>query len=803
MPTQRCAERVASAPHGSLAMRVLPWIPFIPFALAAVVLPLPSRWAGRVALLAPASVLVLALPLWRFAAAGGSSRLSFPWLPSLGINADLRLDHPGAFFVLLIGAIGLAIAQYARRYLKEKGNGRFWAVLLAFMGSMLGLVLSDSLVLLYVFWELTTVTSALLIGMDIEDAAARRGAVQAFLVTGGGGLAMLAGVILLGRLAGTTNLSELEARGPELVSDPAHALPLALLLVGAFTKSAQFPFHAWLPGAMAAPAPVSAYLHSATLVKAGVFLLGRLAPIFSASPLWVPALTAVGLTTFVVAGVQAARAWDLKQLLAYSTAAYLGLLTALHGLHAGTAARGALVALASHALYKSALFLLVGWLEKTTGTRDLRVLRRARWCRGEPAGCALVGLGALALAGAPLLLGFVAKEIFYGAVLDQPRLGAALPLAAALAVAGSALSVAYALALLACAFPEQAAPPPPGGAPRRPRAASRWLLVAPALLLAPQLAGGLAPALVVAAIEPAAAAAIPPGVAIWHRADALLALGLAGYALGLAGGYLVWRRLAASPGAPPAEGAPLPAGGALDALVQAALAGAHRVSRAVQAGGHPRYAAVTLLVATAALAVPLTLPARARGAAAGVAALLPALPVAWLPVAMVVAGAVLTLRVRERVTKVLMMAIAGYGTALLYVLFRAPDLALTQILVETVSLLLLLLAFRHLPAPRGDDRPPARRRAHAAVALASAAGASALAWAAGVYPAPDPAGAAQIALAVPEAGGRNVVNVILVDLRGADTLGEIAVLAIAALGAAALFWHCERRPPPGEAPCDR
>ncbi|WP_437732067.1 hydrogen gas-evolving membrane-bound hydrogenase subunit E [Sorangium sp. So ce1335] len=793
-------------------MRVLPWIPFIPFALAAAVLPLPSRWAGRVALLAPASVLLLALPLWRFAAAGGASRLSIPWLPSLGINADLRLDHPGAFFVLLIGGIGLAIAQYARHYLKEKGNGRFWALFLAFMGSMLGLVLSDSLVLLFVFWELTTVTSALLIGMDIEDAAARRGAVQAFLVTGGGGLALLAGVILLGRLAGTTSLSELETRGAELVRDPAHALPLALLLVGAFTKSAQFPFHSWLPGAMAAPAPVSAYLHSATLVKAGVFLLVRLSPIFGASPLWVPALTAVGLATFVVAGVQAARAWDLKQLLAYSTAAYLGLLTALLGLHAGTGARGELVAIANHALYKSALFLLVGWLEKTTGTRDVRALRRERWCRLEPAGCALVGVGALALAGAPLLLSFVAKEIFYEAVLHQPRLGAALPLAAALAVAGSALSVAYALALLACAFPGGAAPPPAErGARRRPRAASRWMLVAPALLLLPQLAGGLAPALAVAAIEPAAATAIPPGVALWHRADALLALGLAGYALGLAC-HLAQRRRAAPSGAPPlpAEGVPPPAGraspppgGLLDPLVSAALAGARRVSRAVQAGGHPRYAAVTLLVATAALALPLVPHARAAGAVAGRAALLPALPVAWLPVAMIVAGAVLTLRVRERVTKVLMMAIAGYGTALFYVLFRAPDLALTQILVETVSLLLLLLAFRQLPAPGGAGRPRGRRLAHGAVAIASAAGASALAWAAGVHPAPDPAGAAQIALAVPEAGGRNVVNVILVDFRGADTLGEIAVLAIAALGAAALFWHGARRPQPGEAPCDR
>ncbi|MGK4002129.1 hydrogen gas-evolving membrane-bound hydrogenase subunit E [Sorangium sp. So ce1036] len=778
---------------GVLAIRVLPWIPLLPLALAAAVLPLPARWAGRVALLAPAAVLFLGLPLWPAAAAGGSARLSMPWLPALGINADLRLDHLGAFFVLLIGGIGLAVVQYARHYLKDRGSGRFWAAMLAFMGSMLGLVLSDSLVLLFVFWELTTVTSALLIGMDFEQADARRGAVQALLVTSGGGLALLAGAILLGQLAGTTTLSALEPRGAELVRDPAHALPLALLLVGAFTKSAQFPFHFWLPGAMAAPAPVSAYLHSATLVQGGVLLLARLSPIFGASPLWLPALTAVGLTTFVVAGFQAARAWDLKQLLAYSTAAYLGLLTALYGLHARTGPHGELVAIASHALYKSALFLLVGWLEKATGTRDLGLLRRERWCRAEPVGCALIGVGALALAGAPLVLSFLAKEIFYEAVLAAgPGLAGPLRAAAlALALAGSALAVTYALALLAGVLGGEAAPPRGRGTPRR--AISGWLLVTPALLLLPQVVGGVAPGLVSAALEPGAARPPAGGVALWHEVDARLALGLAGYALGAAG-HLAWRRRAAPPG-------PLPEGGARDpvaAIVARALAGARWVSRAVQAGGHPRYVAVTLLVAAAAVFVPLVHGARGP-AAGGAAALSPSPRVSWLPVAMIVAGALLTLRVRRRVTKVLMMAIAGYGTALLYVLFRAPDLALTQILVETASLLLLLLAFRRLPPLGEDRRPRARRLAHAAVALASAAGASALAWAAGVHAARDPAGAAQVALSLPEAGGRNVVNVILVDFRGADTLGEIAVLALAALGAAALLW-AGRGASPGEAP---
>ena len=350
-----------------------------------------------------------------------ATTVSVPWIPSAGVSADLVWDHHGAFFVLLIAGVGLGVVQYSRAYFGPKSSPRYWSTLLAFMGAMLGIVVSDSLVLLFVFWELTTVTSALLIAGDPADPAARAGAIRAFLVTDAGGLAMLAGVVLIGERAGTYVLSELAARADVIVARDDHVLPLALLLTGAFAKSAQFPFHFWLPGAMSAPAPVSAYLHSATMVKAGIFLMGRLFPVFHASPLWRPVLVAVGLFTFVIAGLQAVRAWDLKKLLAWSTVAYLGVLTALYGLYARAGTRGELVSIANHALYKSALFLLVGWMEKVTGTRDLSVLKNEHWFAREPFAGVLIGVGAFAMAGAPLVLGFISKEILFEALLAGLR----------------------------------------------------------------------------------------------------------------------------------------------------------------------------------------------------------------------------------------------------------------------------------------------------------------------------------------------------------------------------------------------
>lgn len=773
-------------PHrnaGGIPLPLLVAIVAIPFGVALLALLLPARWAGRLALVAPAAVLTVGVPLWAESTAGGVRVVPIEWFPTLGITAGLRVDRLGAFFVLLVAGIGLGVVQYARHYLAEKGTPAFWAALLSFMGAMLGIVLSDSLVLLFVFWELTTITSALLIGMDHEQEEARRGAVQAFLVTGAGGLALLAGIVLLGQVAGTYDLSGLEARADAIVADPRHRVPLALLLVGAFTKSAQFPFHFWLPGAMAAAAPVSAYLHSATMVKAGVFLLGRLFPVFQGSDLWLPVLATVGLTTFLVGGWNAVRAWDVKQLLAHSTVAYLGALTALYGFYARVGLHGELLNILNHALYKSSLFLLAGWLEKAAGTRDLSLLEREAWVQRAPVAAALVGVGAFAMAGLPFVLGFMSKEALYSAVAGGKVEG--LRLALAVAVVGSTLATIYALKLLVGAFWGPRPPPEHRGAPRE--RISPWLLIVPGVLLVPQVVGGVIPGWFLGSVlEPDAE--WPRGIAFWRHLDVKLALSLGILVFGIAG-FRTWRRLAALPAPPGMRRAG-------ELLAFGTLRSAAWVSRSVQAGGHPRYVAVTLLTAVAAMGAAFV------SAGGGV----PELPrgwgpdarLGWLPATAVAVGALLSVAAVSRVTKAVMLAVAGYGMAIVYVLFRAPDLALTQLLVETVSLILVLLFFRRLPRMDPDPRSGATRVAHGAVAGVVGIAMAGLAWTAASHDAPGRAGAAQLALSKPAAKGENAVNVILVDFRGADTLGEIVVLAIAVLGVTALVRTGRRRA--GEAP---
>ncbi|MDI1483622.1 hydrogen gas-evolving membrane-bound hydrogenase subunit E [Polyangium sp. y55x31] len=750
----------------------------IPFVGAAAALVLSSRWAGRLALLVPALVLALSVPRWPAAAGRGETVLvPIAWFPSAGMTASLRLDHLGAFFVLLVAGVGLGIVQYSRAYLGRNATPRFWAVLLAFMGAMLAIVLSDSLLLLFVFWELTTLASFLLIGMDGAAPEARSGAIRAFLVTGAGGLSLLAGILVLGQIAGTYDLSSMPARAERIMASPARDVALLLMLVGAFTKSAQFPFHFWLPGAMAAPAPVSAFLHSATMVKAGIFLVGRLSPIFGASPAFQPILLTVGLTTFLVGGWNAVRAWDLKKLLAHSTVANLGVLTALYGIYPpadvhGGIVRGELLAITSHALYKSALFLLVGWMEKASGTRDLSILKEERWFRREPIGGVLIGIGALTMGGFPFVLGFMSKEVFLQALLDARFPGAVAAVAAA--VLGGAMAVVYALKLFVSTFWGPELPPDWRGYPRSE--ISRWLLVVPAILLLPHVIGGIAPGwLLGSVLEPGTD--WPAWFAVWHHLDRIFLLSVSTLGIGIAG-YLLWRRYARVPAQAETELA-------FDRLASTLLGASSAFSRAAQAGGHSRYLAVMLLFGAAASAAALcegSFP-RLRGAQTSWSVDLLAAP---LPAAIIAAGAVLAVLVQDRVSKIIFMAAAGYGLAVFYVLFRAPDLVLTQILVETVSLILLLLVFQRLPRLGPDERSRGRRVAHGFFAAALGLGMAVLAWASGIHPAGHPAGAEQLALSLPEAKGRNVVNVILVDFRGADTLGEITVLAVAAIGVVAL-----------------
>jgi multicomponent K+:H+ antiporter subunit A len=747
----------------------------VPLALAAVVLALPRVWAGRVALLAPATGLVLGLSLWQEVLATERTIVAVPWFPTLGLTANLVVDRLGVFFVLLIAGIGLAVVQFSRHYLAEKATPGFWALLLAFMGSMLGIVLSDSLLLLFVFWEMTTITSALLIGMEIGSAEARRGAVQAFLVTGLGGLAMLGGIVLTGIWYGSYDLSGLALQADTIAADPRHVWPLGLLLLGAFTKSAQFPFHFWLPGAMAAPAPISAYLHSATMVKAGVFLLGRLLSVYGLSEYWLPTLATVGLVTFVVAGWGAVRAYDAKQLLAYSTVAYLGVLTAFYGFAARTGLQGELLNIANHALYKSSLFLLLGWMEKAMGTRDLGVLHAERWWRREPVGFALFGIGALAMMGVPFLLGFMAKEVFFEAVVG-PDL-TLLTWTVAAASIGSALAAIYALKLWAGTFFGDREPPEGRGYPRSK--ISAWLLVIPMLLLVPQVVGGVIPGWFLGGVlEPGAE--WDGALAFWRYFDAAVALKLGLFAVGI-GLYFVWRRLAALPVPPGPQRVS-------DGMAGGALSFASWLSRAVQSGGHPRFVAATMLFGVAML--PLGAMYRGGGVRAELEGLVwgPDIGYAWVPAIAISGAALLAVLVQSRISKVVMMALVGFGMAVFYVLFRAPDLALTQLLVETVSLILLLLIFRHLPTLGPADRgSPFRKASHVLVACVVGVAMGLFAWSAGSHAAAARAGMDQALLSYPVAKGQNVVNVILVDFRGFDTLGEIAVLAIAAVGALALF----------------
>lgn len=737
--------------------------------LGLVALALPRRWAGRLALVGPAVIAASGAALWVEARASPRVVPSL-WLPALGIDAGLIVDRLAVFYLLLVGLVGLAIVQYGRAYFGRNAPRGFWPLMLMFMGAMAGLVLADNLVLFYLFWELTTVASALLIAGDGVRAEARAGAVQAFLVTGAGGLCLLGGILLFGQLAGTFDFSGLGAQRAALLGDSRHLLPLALLLVGALAKSAQFPFHFWLPGAMAAPTPVSAYLHSATMVQAGLVLVARLLPALGGSPLWLPLLSGLGLATFAVSGWGALRSWDLKRLLAHSTSAYLGLVTAYYGFLGQTGGHDDLMLIANHALYKSALFLLVGWIERVTGTRDLRTLVPERWVQHIPQGAVLFAIGVLAMAGAPLLLGFAAKELFLSALMEGSS-GVARALAAGAAVLGSGLSLGYALKYGHVFFGRERAPLERGH-PRNE--VSAWLFVVPALLLVPQLVGGLAPRWLSAELEPGTRVA--PGPAVWHHADALMGLSLGGYLLGLVC-FLAWQPLARLA---------LPAGleQGTRALARTSVRAASRFSRWVQAGGHPRY--VTLVV----LAVGTAGAALAR-VGAGPGWRWPSAgtewPLAWVPTALVLVGAGGALLRPARASKAISLGLVGFGVALFYALFRAPDLVLAQVLVESLSLVLALLAFGGLPSLGADPRGRWRKGLHAAVGLAVGLGMAALALGAAGNNAPDPAGRAELAMAVPQAHGRNAVNVILTDFRGGDTLGEIAVLAIAALGGVVLL----------------
>jgi multicomponent K+:H+ antiporter subunit A len=755
----------------------------------------PARRAATALLAGAVTMSVLAMLAWLAPTtfAGEVLLTQAEWMPDVGLNANFRLDGLAWMFAGLISGIGLLIVIYAAFYLHhDDPAGKFYSQLMLFMAAMLGIVLSDNLLLLVVFWELTSISSFLLVGYwgshPKKGADARDGARMALAVTGGGGLALLAGVIVLGQMAGTYDLSVMLAT-PGLVAqiqaDTRYPLALALVLLGCFTKSAQMPFHFWLPQAMAAPTPVSAYLHSATMVKAGLFLMLRLYPVLGGTPLFEGVVATVGLVTMVFAAFVAIFKHDLKALLAYSTISHLGLITFLIGLGSPLAKVAAVFHILNHAAFKAALFMSAGIVDHETGTRDMRKLGGLMALMPIVGTLALVA--AAAMAGIPPFNGFISKEMMleaalHGAAGAWGELGWLMPV---LATAGGLFSMAYSVRLVHDVFFNGPPKDMPVAHPHEPP----WGMKGPVLLLvAVCMAVGLAPMLIagplVALASGAALGTAAPefSLALWHGLNLpLLMSGIAvggGAALyfGLAGGGRLHRYL---PGAFSGKAV-------FTTLVDGLFRAAGRFTAATENGSLQRYAALMVGTAIALAAWPL-LQAPAAGLGAGTRTLLPATPLAlalWL--ALLAACAALVLGHHQRFRAVVLLGVVGLVTSLTFLGLSAPDLALTQLSVEVVSTVLLLMGLALLPALTPRESSTGRRARDAVLALGGGAGVAWLAWLVMTRD-HDSISWYFLANSVPLGGGSNVVNVILVDFRGYDTFGEITVLGIAGVGVLALL----------------
>jgi multicomponent K+:H+ antiporter subunit A len=769
--------------------------PFLGAPVVALLQQWHRRWAAWGAAAVMAGGLALLAPLVPRVLAGEVLVARWAWLPEWGLDFALRLDGLGLLFCGLILGIGLLIVLYAAYYLPEKDRlGRFYAMLLAFAGGMLGVVLAENLLLLVVFWEVTSLSSFLLIAYKFEGREARVAARMALAVTGGGGLALLAGVLLLGQVAGSYELSDVLARGDVVRADPLYPVILALVLLGAFTKSAQFPFHAWLPAAMAAPTPVSAYLHSATMVKAGVFLLARLYPVLSDTWLWMAAVGGVGAVTFVYAAYVALLKDDLKGLLAYSTISHLGLVTLLFGLGTQLAAVAAVFHIINHAIFKASLFIAAGIIDHETGTRDMR--RMGGLLRLMPWTGALAIVAAGAMAGVPLLNGFLSKEMFFAEAVGHPAFtGAAGYLLPAFATVAAVLSVAYSARFVHEVFLGAA----PRDLPRTPHEPPRWMRLPVDVLVALVLLVGLLPQLMVGPILVSASAAVLHGevpafkLAIWHGFNLPLLMSV----VALAGGLLYYQRrhvlFALHARFLPRPGSTV----AFERVYRVAELGAVRAMELLDRRSLPAYLALFLGFVLA-----LGLWAWHGGAPTTLAGLLgwgdvDLLTAFGLAVLAVGAGGTVLLH-RQPLPALMFLSMAGLMVSLGFLRFAAPDLALTQLSVEVVTIVLMLLALRYLPQAAVAEGTKARHWRDAALAALGGLGVAALTFAMLTRPFETISGW-QITQSVPGGGGTNVVNVILVDIRGFDTLGEIAVLAMAALGLHALLEGLKLAPASGVA----
>lgn len=722
----------------------------------------------------PAIALVIAIYYTPAVFAGETLLYSLQWIPALGINLSFRLDGLALLFVFMILGIGLLVILYARYYLSEKDSmAKFYAFLMLFMTAMLGIVLSNNIIQLWVFWELTSVSSFLLISFWWHQSAARKGARMALAVTGAGGLALLAGLILLGNIVGSYDLSVVLKSGELIKNHALYPVTLVLILLGAFTKSAQFPFHFWLPHAMSAPTPVSAYLHSATMVKAGIFLLARFYPALAGTELWFLIVGLTGLATLLLGAYIALFKHDLKGLLAYSTISHLGLITLLLGLDTQLAAVAAIFHIINHAIFKASLFMAAGIIDHETGSRDMRKLNGL--FKFMPYTATLAMVASASMAGVPLLNGFLSKEMFFAETLHQQVLGSMSWLIPVLATLAGIFAVAYSARFIHDVFFNGE----PIGLTKTPHEPPRYMRVPVEILVALCIIVGVVPNFVVNGILTSASMAVVGhalpefNLAIWHGFNLPLLMSFIAVVVGLFV-YTQRKHFFQFQASLPSIDAKV----WFETWVQASVKVSAKFINSVENASLQRYIFLFLLTVLILAGLPLFDMIQL----AGTEELMPITPQNAVGAGLLIAGAFATIIWhRVRIISLISISIVGLMVSVAFTRFSAPDLALTQLIVEVVTVILLMLALFFLPqkTPKESSSPRILRD----LAIASSIGVviGSICYAMLTRPLSSISDFF-LANAKTGGGGTNVVNVILVDFRGFDTFGEITVLGIAALG---------------------
>lgn len=727
-------------------------------------------YTGLFLALYPTAALVWFLTKYHDVVEGNFTTSTLEWMPTLSIGLDFRLDGLSLFFALLITGIGAIVLAYAGTYMKGKKHvDRFFIALLLFMASMLGLVLSDHIISFFVFWELTSFSSYFLIGYHHESKESRSSALQALLITAGGGLALLAGLVLMGIGGGSMSISELIVRGDELMDSGLFNTAMVLIVIGCFTKSAQFPFHFWLPSAMAAPTPVSAYLHSATMVKAGIYLLARFSPVFNGADGWHAMLLLAGVVTMVVGAIIAIMQTDLKKILAYTTVSALGLLTMLLGIGTEIAIHAVVIFILAHALYKGSLFLIAGIVDHETGSRNIRKLG-SLFRRMPYTGIAAI-VACLSMAGFPPVFGFISKEFSYKSTLDMvvnsPLTTSAFFITGVLFFAAAGM-----LSYMVFFGKNNKLESPPHEGPIT-------MVAGPLILAALTVAFGVGSGWITPLLDQASLSIMPENktlsLGLWHGFNSVLIISLSTLLVGLGAFVFIYKNARFMSMIEVSE--KIKPSYAYDQIMDGIADFSKGLTRQVQNGYLRIY--ISMMVGTFCVLALIVL--QDFG--------IPKIGIMWSDFRvydiviglMMIVACFYTVMAKSRLLAIAMLGVVGYGVAFIFIIFGAPDLAMTQVLIETLTVVLFVLVLWRLPHYLIFAEGFIKFRYF----LVSALFGGIMTWIVMIitkYPMESTLKAYFSQNSYLLAKGKNVVNVILVDFRSLDTLGEIVVLGIAAIG---------------------